>query len=79
MSDPAKYRTKEEVQQMRQQNDAIENVRKQLLKAAIADEAELKKIDKETKAIVAKAAEFASQSPEPDPAELYTDVLDEAV
>ncbi len=79
MSDPAKYRTKEEVQQMRQQNDAIENVRKQLLKAAIADEAELKKIDKETKAIVAKAAEFASQSPEPDPVELYTDVLDEAV
>ena len=79
MSDPAKYRTKEEVQQMRQQNDAIENVRKQLLKAGFADEAELKKIDKETKAIVAKAAEFASQSPEPDPAELYTDVLDEAV
>ena len=79
MSDPAKYRTKEEVQQMRKQNDAIENVRKQLLKAGIADEGELKEIDKETKAIVAKAAEFASQSPEPDPAELYTDVLDEAV
>ena len=79
MSDPAKYRTKDEVQQMRQQHDAIDHVRKRLLKEGLADEATLKEIDRETKAVVAKAAEFAQQSPEPNAAELYTDVLDEAV
>ena len=77
MSDPAKYRTREEVQKMREQNDCIETARKQLMEAGLA-EADLKKVDDEVKAIVADAAEFAQASPEPDEAELWTDVLIEA-
>jgi pyruvate dehydrogenase E1 component alpha subunit len=78
MSDPAKYRTKEEVQKVRTEHDPIDHVRGRLLEQRIADEAALKQIDKEIRDIVAEAAEFAQQSPEPDPAELYTDVLVEA-
>jgi pyruvate dehydrogenase E1 component alpha subunit len=74
MSDPAKYRTREEVQDMRQQHDPIELVRKRLLEAGKSDE-ELKAIDGEIRAIVNDAAEFAQNDPEPDPAELYTDVV----
>ncbi|MDX1402329.1 MAG: pyruvate dehydrogenase (acetyl-transferring) E1 component subunit alpha [Kiloniellales bacterium] len=74
MSDPAKYRTKEEVQKVRQERDPIERMRDQLLKAGHADEAALKEVDKEVKAIVSKAADFAQESPEPSPSELYTDV-----
>jgi len=77
MSDPAKYRTKEEVDRMRQQQDPIEQLRRTILDAGHADEAKLKEIDREVKAIVSEAAEFAQQSPEPDPAELWTDVLHE--
>ena len=77
MSDPAKYRTREEVQQMREQNDCIELVRKQLL-ANGTTEADLKVVDDEVKAIVNDAAEFAQASPEPDEAELWTDILIEA-
>ncbi|MFT8242706.1 pyruvate dehydrogenase (acetyl-transferring) E1 component subunit alpha [Roseomonas sp. BN140053] len=77
MSDPAKYRTREEVQKMRETSDCIETARKQLLEAGLA-EADLKTIDDEVKAIVADAAEFAQTSPEPDESELFTDVLAEA-
>jgi pyruvate dehydrogenase E1 component alpha subunit len=75
MSDPAKYRTKEEVERMRQQSDPIENLRRLILDSSLANEDALKSIDREVKAVVSEAAEFAQQSPEPDPAELWTDVL----
>ena len=78
MSDPAKYRTKEEVERYRTGHDAIELVRQRLLDGKFADEAKLKDIDKEVRELVAEAAEFSQASPEPDPAELYTDVLVEA-
>ncbi|HUD51747.1 pyruvate dehydrogenase (acetyl-transferring) E1 component subunit alpha [Parvibaculum sp.] len=74
MSDPAKYRAKEEVNKMRQEHDPIEQVRHRLLDAGMSED-ELKDIDKDIRAIVNEAAEFAQQSPEPDPAELWTDVL----
>ncbi|MBL4646878.1 MAG: pyruvate dehydrogenase (acetyl-transferring) E1 component subunit alpha [Rhizobiales bacterium] len=74
MSDPAKYRSKDEVQRMRNEQDPIEQVRKRLLEKDWAKEAELKDIDKDVRAIVAEAAEFAQQSPEPDPSELWTDI-----
>ncbi len=74
MSDPAKYRTREEVQQMREQSDPIEATRKLLLEQGVT-EPELKAFDDEVKAIVQEAAEFAQASPEPDPAELWTDIL----
>ena len=75
MSDPAKYRTKEEVEKMRHERDPIEHVRARLMETGRANENELKAIDKEIRAIVNEAAEFAQKDPEPDPAELYTDVL----
>ncbi len=75
MSDPAKYRAKEEVARMRQEHDPIEQVRTRLLTGKHVTEDELKEIDKEIKAIVNDAAEFAQLSPEPDPSELWTDVL----
>jgi pyruvate dehydrogenase E1 component alpha subunit len=78
MSDPGKYRSKEEVAQMRQKRDPIENFAQYLREGGHADEAALKAIDREIKDIVTEATEFAQSSPEPDPAELYTDVLIEA-
>jgi len=78
MSDPAKYRSKEEVAKMRAEKDPIERVRVRLLGEFKVAESVLKEIDREIKAIVSDAAEFAQQSPEPDPSELYTDVLVEA-
>ncbi len=78
MSDPAKYRSKEEVEKMRTQQDPIEQLAKLLVERGAADEVALKKIDREVKDIVTAAAEFAQQSPEPDPSELWTDVLVEA-
>ncbi len=74
MSDPAKYRTREEVQRMREQSDPIETARKLLLEQEMT-EADLKKIDDEVKAIVQEAADFSQSSPEPDESELWTDVL----
>ena len=74
MSDPAKYRTKEEVDRVRTEHDPIEQVRARLLAKKWADEDELKKIDASVRAVVNEAAEFATNDPEPDPAELYTDV-----
>ena len=75
MSDPAKYRTREEVQKMREQSDCIETARKLLLEGYGVAEADLKVIDDEVKAIVQDSADFAQTSPEPDEAELYTDIL----
>jgi pyruvate dehydrogenase E1 component alpha subunit len=74
MSDPAKYRSKEEVQKMREEHDPIEQVKARLIRANMASEDDLKKIDAEIRAIVTEAAEFAQSDPEPDPSELYTDV-----
>jgi pyruvate dehydrogenase E1 component alpha subunit len=74
MSDPAKYRSREEVQAVRDKSDPIEAVKRELVKAG-ASEDELKAIDNEIKKIVVEAADFAEQAPEPDPEELYTDVL----
>ena len=74
MSDPAKYRAKEEVQKMRQERDPIERLRHLLLDKKLADEASLKDLDRGVKAVVSEAAEFAQTSPEPAPSELYTDI-----
>jgi pyruvate dehydrogenase E1 component alpha subunit len=74
MSDPAKYRTKEEVQEMREKHDPIEGLRTKILAAGAADEATLKALDKEIKDTVSAAAEFAQLSPEPDPKELWTEI-----
>ena len=75
MSDPAKYRTREEVNKVRSERDPIDHVRELLIAGGTADEAALKEIDREVKALVTEAADFGQQSPEPDLAELYTDVL----
>ena len=74
MSDPAKYRTREEVDAVRNTRDPIDHLRERLEEKGWADEAAIKLIDAEVKRIVADAAEFARTAPEPDPAELYTDV-----
>jgi pyruvate dehydrogenase E1 component alpha subunit len=74
MSDPAKYRTREEVEKVRTEHDPIEQVRARLLATKRASEDDLKKIDAEIRKIVNDAAEFATHDPEPDPAELWTDV-----
>jgi len=74
MSDPAKYRTREEVQKMRAERDAIDHVRDLLTASGEVDEANLKAIDKEIKGIVNEAAKFAQDSPEPAEAELWTDI-----
>jgi pyruvate dehydrogenase E1 component alpha subunit len=78
MSDPAKYRTREEVDEVKKTRDPIDHLRDRLEKLGYADEAALKAIDGEVKKIVADAAEYARTSPEPDPRELYTDVYLEA-
>jgi len=74
MSDPAKYRTREEVDEVRRNRDPIDHVQEILIEKGWADEAALKAIDAEVRAIVADAAEFARISPEPDPSELFTDI-----
>lgn len=75
MSDPAKYRTKDEVQKMRSEQDPIEQVKERILGGKLATEEELKAIDKDIRAIVADSADFAQSDPEPDVSELYTDIL----
>lgn len=74
MSDPAKYRSREEVQAMREKSDAIEGAKKYLADVGVTED-ELKKIDQDIRKIVSDAADFAESSPEPDMSELYTDVL----
>ncbi|MHA1544219.1 MAG: pyruvate dehydrogenase (acetyl-transferring) E1 component subunit alpha, partial [Alphaproteobacteria bacterium] len=75
MSDPALYRSKEEVQHMRGEHDPIDQLKRLLLDKKIVTEEGLKEIGREIKAEITRAAEFAIESPEPAPAELYTDVL----
>ncbi len=75
MSDPAKYRSREEVQKTRQERDPIERLRTALLERAMVEEAALKDIDREVKEVVSAAADFAQESPEPDASELFTDLL----
>jgi pyruvate dehydrogenase E1 component alpha subunit len=75
MSDPAKYRTKEEVSKMRKESDPIDNLRQLMLKYKVATEEVLKDIDRKIKTVVVEAATFAQESPEPNPSELYTDIL----
>ena len=74
MSDPAKYRSKDEVQKMRAESDPIEQVRQRLVGKEWSTEEELKAIDKNIREVVGQAAEFAQNDPEPDASELYTDV-----
>lgn len=75
MSDPAKYRSKEEVEQYKEQRDPIEGLKARMTREGFADEEKFKEIEKEVKAIVNESAEFAQQSPEPPESELWTDVL----
>jgi pyruvate dehydrogenase E1 component alpha subunit len=77
MSDPAKYRSREEVQGVREKRDPIEHAKAELIEMGV-EEAALKAIDKRVRAHVAKAADFAENSPEPDMSELHTDVLVES-
>lgn len=75
MSDPAKYRTKEELENMRGHHDPIERLKISLIERSIASEVELKEIDKKVRAVVTEAAQFAQQEPEPNENELYSDIL----
>jgi pyruvate dehydrogenase E1 component alpha subunit len=78
MSDPAKYRSREEVQETRAERDPIDRLRTMLLDEKLADEDQLKAVDKDIRAIVNDAATYAQDSPEPAPVELYTDVYVDA-
>jgi pyruvate dehydrogenase E1 component alpha subunit len=75
MSDPAKYRSKDEVQKMRSEHDPIEQAKVRILDEKHASEDDLKAIDKKVRDIVADSADFAQADPEPDVSELYTDIL----
>src|SRR5579864_9487735 len=75
MSDPAKYRSRDEVTRMRSEHDPIDQARQRIIDGGIADENKLKAVDKEVKDLITEAADFAQQSPEPDPSELWTDVM----
>ncbi|SDB13486.1 pyruvate dehydrogenase (acetyl-transferring) E1 component subunit alpha [Bauldia litoralis] len=74
MSDPAKYRSRDEVNKIREESDPIEMARKRIVDGGIMDEDALKKIEKSVRDTVTEAAEFAQAGPEPDPAELWTDI-----
>jgi len=78
MSDPAKYRTKEEVDEFKGKRDPIDHVKKLLVDGGHASEESLKEIDREIRTVVTESAEFAQKSPEPDPSELMTDIYIEA-
>ncbi len=78
MSDPAKYRTREEVSKMREERDPINHVRDMLVQGGHASEEDLKAVDKEIKSVVNAAADFARESPEPSLDELWTDIYAEA-
>ena len=77
MSDPAKYRTREEVQEMREKHDPIDAARAELVKRGVSED-RLKEIEKQIRSQVNESADFAENSPEPDMSELYTDVLVES-
>ena len=74
MSDPAKYRTREEVQDVKEHKDPIEGLKKVLIENGSSED-DLKAIDKDIRKVVSEAADFAENSPEPEASELYTDVL----
>jgi pyruvate dehydrogenase E1 component alpha subunit len=74
MSDPAKYRTREEVQKVRDENDPIDKARARIVEKGFASDDELKAIDKAIRDRVTEAAEYAQAGPEPDPGELWTDI-----
>lgn len=74
MSDPAKYRSRDEVQDVREKSDPIEGLKAILLKQGVKEE-DLKALDKKVRKTVMEAADFAEESPEPELSELYTDVL----
>jgi pyruvate dehydrogenase E1 component alpha subunit len=78
MSDPAKYRTKEEVDEQKTKRDPIDHVKKLLIDAGHASEDELKNLDRDIRAVVTESATFAQESPEPDPSELMTDIYIDA-
>ena len=78
MSDPAKYRTREEVDEVREHNDPLKRCEARIFDNGYADEAALKEIDKDVKAIIKEAADFATESPEPAASELFADILAEA-
>lgn len=78
MSDPAKYRTREELDQMRTERDPIEQIKALMIDEKLATEDELKQVDKDIRAQITEAADYAQESPEPDASELYTDVLIDA-
>ena len=78
MSDPAKYRSRDEVQKVREERDPIENARKMLIAGKLASEDELKSVDKKIKEIVNAAADFSKESPEPPASELWTDIYADA-
>jgi pyruvate dehydrogenase E1 component alpha subunit len=75
MSDPAKYRSKEEVEQFKEQRDPIESLKGRMIREGVANEEAFKTIDKEVKSIISDAAEFAQASPEPPESDLWTDVV----
>ena len=75
MSDPAKYRSKDEVQKMRSEHDPIEQVKKRLTDKKWASEEDLKAMDKKVRDIVADATDFAQSDAEPDASELWTDIV----
>ena len=77
MSDPAKYRTREDVQEMREKHDPIDAAKAELLQRGIAED-RIKEIEKQIRSIVNESADFAENSPEPDMSELYTDILVES-
>jgi pyruvate dehydrogenase E1 component alpha subunit len=74
MSDPAKYRPREEVTEVREKRDPIDHFGKKLIERGVVNEEDLKQMDAEVKRVVVAAAEFATESPEPGTAELYTDI-----
>ena len=75
--DPCKYRTREEVQEMRENRDPIDGAKAELLKRGVTED-RLKEIEKQIRSIVNEAADFAENSPEPELSELYTDILVES-
>ena len=75
MSDPAKYRTREEVQDVREKRDPIDHFGQRLVQMGVASEDELKNVDKDVRGVINHAVEFATESPEPAPDELYTDIV----
>jgi pyruvate dehydrogenase E1 component alpha subunit len=74
MSDPARYRTREEVNEVREHHDPIDKIRARIVERKFATDDELKKIETEVRDRIVAAAEFAQKSPEPDPSELWTDI-----